>query len=141
MPSEAESFLGVTPHPSEPPPEPDGIRLGGRFFVLAITWFTALFVTHPDIRAFPGIYLFPIGLGSLLDRILPPKSDGSLVWIIIGWLPNPLVLGWLFYGALSAGILLSSKRLWFFVFYALLTILLITNVAGCREMLSNSKTH
>ena len=114
--------------PSNPPPEPNGIGLGARVFVLAITWFTALFVTHPDLRGIPAIYLFPLGLPFL--RLVPCRSDVLLV------------LGWLFYGVLCAVILFSTKKLWFFSFYAVLTILLIMNVAGCREALYNSsKTH
>jgi len=131
MPSESESFLGIPPRPSDTPSAPDGVGLGARFFVLATTWFTALFVTHPDLRGIPAIYLFPFGLPLL--RFLPDKSDATLA---------ALVGGWLFYGALSAAVLFSTKKAWFFIFYAVLTALLITNVAGCREILNNnSKTH
>ena len=129
MPSEAESFLGITPRPSGAPPDPDAIGIGSRVFVVAITWFTALFVTCPDPRGIVILHLFPLGL----QAFLLPKSTESLAL---------LVFGWLLYGALCAVILFCSKRLWIFLFYAVLTALLITNVAGCREALyGHTSTH
>ena len=126
MPSDAESFLGITPQPSNTTSAPDGIGLGVRFFVLSISWFTALFVALPDLRAISLIYAFPLGLPLLGHP--PGKPEG-----------NGFVLGWLLYGALSAAILLSTKRLWFFIFYTVLITFLIFNVAGCRQMLGNLK--
>ncbi|EDY16909.1 hypothetical protein CfE428DRAFT_5538 [Chthoniobacter flavus Ellin428] len=68
--------------------------------------------------------------------LLPFFPAGLLFWAAKpGNSEAILTFGWLLYGVLCVAILSSQRRLLFYLFYAVLVSLLLTNVAGCHHIL------
>ena len=83
---------------------------------------TALLLTAPGM--WPLAYMFPLGLVAVIDRHL--ANDGG--WgVLISCYVVYIVNGFFYFH--------SKTTLRTAILYALLAILLIGNVAGCREMI------
>ncbi len=78
-----------------------------------------------------GSALVGMVFGILIGMLFP---IGLFFWFhFTGWVNFLLLpLGWILYIALSFSIVLSRRRLVTWTFYALLVILLLLNIAGCR---------
>jgi hypothetical protein len=71
---------------------------------------------------------FPLGLLAAL----PHGEDRA----INGWMQiYPALLGWLFYGLISAALFKARGKQSFFLTYILFCIILLLNVAGCKKVL------
>jgi hypothetical protein len=125
MSTESEDFLGIRGAEAEPFP-PDEISLSRRLLLCAIAWVVALVVTAPDPRAIVLLPMFPMGLAALFGAKGVQPS-----FLILGWFP------YLLHAVIS---LACSKRLWFYLLYAILIVALICNVAGCHKMLHSFST-
>lgn len=124
MPSESESFLGLQPSPDGNPSAPDSDRPRGRFTLLAVTWLIALAAASPDPRGIVMLLYFPLGL----LKVFSTKPEGS---------EGGIILGWLVYGFLSSCVLLIHRKFWFYLVYAVLVVMLLTNVAGCHMIMDD----
>jgi hypothetical protein len=85
-------------------------------------WIAALLLTAPDLWALA--YMFPLGLVAVIDR--HTANDGG--WgVLIGCYAVYLVHGFLYFRSKT-----TTRTL---ILYGVLVVLLIGNVAGCREMI------
>ncbi|PYJ12040.1 MAG: hypothetical protein DMF06_00855 [Verrucomicrobia bacterium] len=87
------------------------------------TWAAALLTI--DLRLWPMVYLFPAGLFAFLP---PGEPDEK-------WATPLLCLGWLVYIVQAIFFFRANRRRIFWVWYAVLLLLLICNVGGCHQML------
>jgi hypothetical protein len=95
------------------------------WFWLAAWLIAALAMAIPNPRVLLFAFLFPTGLFEFVPQglsILEPPDAGYL-WFVIFCL---------FYVGLSITALLQSRRLWYFVLYAVLCSILALNVVGCH---------
>lgn len=87
-------------------------------------WLAALFATDPSLSYWALAYLFPFGLAAFVNLRL--GNDGG--WPVYGIVVAIYVIHAFFY--------FRSKTVRSTVFlFAVLVILLVCNVAGCREQL------
>jgi hypothetical protein len=97
-----------------------------RIRIYLAAWLVALVCTCPVPGALPFIPLFPVGLFFFFT-----KTGGSND-------PSLAAFGWLLYAAHALVFFLTSKRTLYFIAFVIFAILLLTNVVGCRNMLSDS---
>jgi hypothetical protein len=96
-----------------------------RFLMFAITWFCALMITAPfAIMALP---FFPLGLFYFLQGLFNSSSESVTIGLI--------VLGWLLYVIDAVFLFRVSKRTFYYIAYAILVVMLLTNAIGCHAML------
>jgi hypothetical protein len=95
-----------------------------KIIAYVVAWLIALIATNPTAHLFPVIYMFPMGLAHL---VLPLGSalDGRVV--LGGSYGIYIVHAVLFFRS-------RSKRLTY-IWFAVLAVLLICNVGGCRAMI------
>lgn len=122
MPSESGSFSCAAPKISGGRVNRGEIGGRRRVLFLSIAWTAALLMTCPAPAGIMLLPFFPAGL--LFGAELPNKYGDAI-----------LTCGWLLYAGLCAVILSCRKRLWFYLFYAVLVCLLLTNVVGCHQIL------
>jgi hypothetical protein len=85
-------------------------------------WIAALLLTAPGM--WPLVYMFPLGLIALVNRHL--ANDGG--WgVLIGLYLIYIVHGYFYFRSKT-----TTRTV---ILYGVLVILLIGNVAGCREMI------
>lgn len=98
------------------------IRLRYKITAYVAAWIIALLLTAPGM--WPLAYMFPLGLIAVFDRHL--ANDGG--WgVFIGCYVVYLVHGFFYFRSKT-----TARTA---ILYAVLVILLIGNVAGCREMI------
>lgn len=98
------------------------MRLRYKIVAYIAAWAIALLLTAPGM--WPLAYMFPLGLIAVFDRHL--ANDGG--WgVFIGLYVVYIVHGFLYFR--------SKTTLQTATLYGVLVILLIGNVAGCREMI------
>ena len=98
------------------------VRLRYKILVYIATWIAALLLTAPSM--WPLAYMFPLGLAAVIDRHL--ANDGG--WdVMIGCYLIYLVHGFFYFRSKT-----SARTV---ILYGILVLLLIGNVAGCREMI------
>ena len=98
------------------------VRLRYKIIAYVATWTAALLLTAPG--TWPLAYMFPLGLVAVIDRHL--ANDGG--WgVLIGCYVVYIVHAFFFFR--------SKTTLRTAILYGVLVILLIGNVAGCREMI------
>jgi hypothetical protein len=97
-------------------------RLLFKLFAYVAIWIVALLLTAPGLWALA--YMFPLGLVAVIDR--HTANDGG--WgVLIGCYTVYLVHGFLYFRSKT-----TTRTL---ILYGVLVVLLIGNVAGCREMI------
>ena len=112
-----------------------------RSILFWITWCVAFVATPTSwhgfgISSITCIIFFPSGLERWLK--LPPPPPNFLSVVIIR-----LMIGWLVYAILSIiiQILAFRKGKLFYLFYSVLVVLLLLNIAGCRANEQGMHTH
>jgi hypothetical protein len=103
-------------------PRQSPVRLHYKILAYIATWTAALLLTAPGMR--PLVYMFPLGLVPVIDRHL--ANDGGRR-VLIGCYVVYIVHAFFFFR--------SKTTLRTAILYGVLVILLIGNVAGCREMI------
>ena len=101
-----------------------GASLRYKIIGYSIAWILALFATDPTLGFWSLAWMFPLGLAKI---VLPPGTDDS---------------GWTIFGAcvgiyiVQAVFFFRSKNIgWTILWFAILIVLLIGNIAGCRAMI------
>jgi hypothetical protein len=98
------------------------IRLRYKLIAYIATWIIALLLTAPGLWALA--WMFPLGLVAIFNRHL--ANDGG--WgIFIACYIAYVVHGFFYFW--------SKTTLRTMLLYAVLVLMLIANVAGCREMI------
>lgn len=87
-------------------------------------WIAALFATNPGGGLWPLAYIFPLGLAAVIDKHL--ANDGGW-WVLIAGYAIYLIHGFFYFRSRTV----RSTA----ILFGLLIILLVGNVAGCRQML------
>jgi hypothetical protein len=103
-------------------PRQSRVRLRYKILAYIATWTAALLLTGPGIWSLA--FLFPLCLVAVIDRHL--ANDG-------GW--GVLIGCYVFYIVHAFFFFRSKTTLRTSIPYGILVILLIGNVAGCREMI------
>ena|SRR6516162_6442034 len=98
------------------------VRLRYKIIAYVATWIAALLLTAPDMWWLA--YIFPLGLVAVIDHQL--ANDGGR-GVLIGCYVVYIVHAFFFFR--------SKTTLRTAILYSVLVILLIGNVAGCREMI------
>jgi hypothetical protein len=100
------------------------VRLLYKIIAYVAAWIAALLLTA--IGSWPLAWMFPLGLVAVFDRHL--ANDGG--WgVLIGCYVIYLVHGFFYFRSKT-----TARTL---ILYGVLVILLIGNVAGCREMINS----
>jgi hypothetical protein len=98
------------------------VRLRYNLIPYVAIWIIALLLTAPGM--WPLAYMFPLGLVAVFDRHL--ANDGG--WgVMIGCYLVYVAHGFLYFRSKT-----TARTL---ILYGVLVILLLGNVAGCREMI------
>ena len=87
-------------------------------------WILALCITDPTLKYWALAYMFPLGLARL---VLPPGTADSGWGVFASCVGIYLVQGVLFFR--------SRNIRWMMLWFAILIVLLVVNVAGCRDMI------
>ena len=103
--------------------ETSSVSLRVRIILYAAAWAAALLAI--DLRLWTLVYMFPIGLCAFL-----PSGLGDSKWGI-----SLLVLGWIIYVGHAVFFFRARSRKTFWVWFAVLLLLLLCNVGGCHQML------
>lgn len=98
------------------------VRLIYKIVAYVAAWIAALLCTAPGL--WPLAYMFPLGLIAIFDRHL--ANDGG--WGVFFGLYIVYIVHGFFYFR-------STTTLRTVILYCVLIVMLIANVAGCREMI------
>jgi hypothetical protein len=109
---------------SELSPSKAGIRPGYKTLVYVLAWVGALIATDPSLKYWALAYLFPLGLAAFVSLRL--GNDGG--WWVLGACAAIYVVQAVFYFR-------SKTTRSTVLLFALLVVLLVCNVAGCRAQL------
>ena len=112
MRSGSQDYLRLPEEEQTPPPKPPEVSLLERSQTLVLVWILVP-ILCPIKEMLMAAPVFPLGL------LYPFGIRGAVV-------------GWGIYLALGVAIMCSSRRRWFNVFFYILVILLLLNVAGCH---------
>ena len=98
------------------------IRLRYKIIAYVAVWVVAMLATAPGL--WPLAYMFPLGLVAVFDRHL--ANDGG--WgIFIGCYVAYIVHAFFYFRSKTNGRTI--------ILYAVLVLMLIGNIAGCRDMI------
>ena len=114
----------MSPDPTAQSSGSTGVRLSYKLIPYIVAWAAALVATNPTGNFWALAYLFPLGLAAFVN--LRWGNDGG--WGVLGLCAAVYVVHAIFYFRSKTW---RSTLLWF----ALLVILLICNIAGCRSQL------
>ncbi|HEY4282753.1 MAG TPA: hypothetical protein VGM62_06765 [Chthoniobacterales bacterium] len=104
--------------------KPAGVGTSVKLAAYVATWLVALFAANPSCEYWSLAYLFPLGLAAFVNLRL--GNDGG--WGVLGFCYAIYVVHAVFY--------FRSKTIRSTVFlFAVLVILLVCNVSGCRAQL------
>lgn len=113
---------------SEPDAEDFGkgnrVRLLYKIVAYVALWFVALFLTAPGL--WPLAWMFPLGLVAVFDRHTANAGGWA---VLIGCYAVYLVHGFFYFR--------SKTTMRTVILYGVLVVLLIGNVAGCRDMMKS----
>src|SRR6476619_5839431 len=102
-------------------PRPGSLRLRYKIIAYVAIWIVALLLTAPGL--WPLAWMFPLGLIAVIDR----HTANAGGWgILIGCYAIYLVHRFFYFRSKTTTLTL--------ILYVLLVLLLIGNVAGCRDM-------
>ena len=101
--------------------------IGSRYKVIVylIAWVGALFATSPNVGFIALIYMFPLGLAGFIDRRWGNDGGWGVFWTCYAI----YVLHGIFYFR-------SRTRKSTIILLAVLVVLLICNISGCRSMIN-----
>ncbi len=106
---------------NQPPSCMTEIPFSRRRKLWLIAWVVGLIAAgFPNPALIAVIWCFPLGLMNVV------RWDG--------YADDYLIVGWLFYGALTVVALMSRPRVLYFTLYIILCILLLLNIVGCHQM-------
>ena len=110
--------------PADAAGPPDRFSRRVKIIAYVAAWVIALIATNPTAHLFLLIYLFPMGLAHL---VLPVGSslDGRVV----------LAGSYVIYIAHAVLFFRSRSKRLTYIWFAILALLLICNVGGCRAMI------
>ena len=101
--------------------EPEDMSRPSRIRLWIIAWLVAgLTTVIPDPFSTIFAWAFPLGLFAI---IFPHERDFGFEFLLGGWF---------FYGFLTVVGLAQKRSARFFLFYAILCVLLVLNVVGCH---------
>jgi len=100
------------------------IPLSYKTIAYVVVWLAALLATDPSLNYWALAYLFPFGLAAFFNLRL--GNDGG--WFVYGPVVGIYVVHAIFYFR-------SKTTRSTAILFALLVILLVCNVSGCREQL------
>ena len=101
---------------------PGSIRLSYKIIAYVAIWIVALLLTAPGL--WPLAWMFPLGLVAVVDR----HTANAGGWgVLIGCYAVYLVHGFFYFR--------SKTTTRMIILYGVLVVLLIGNVAGCRDMM------
>lgn len=123
--SEAEEYLGL--NASNIPAHQSDVRTRRKLIMVISAWIAGLLIACPDPRAVGYIPLFPFGLWGFLTALINNQGAENTI----------LALGWFIYIALTITPLVMGRKKWFYIWWTILTILLLLNGAGCHAMLKS----
>ena len=99
-------------------------RLLFKILAYVAIWIVALLLTAPGLWALA--WMFPLGLLAIIDRHL---ANAGAWGVLIGCYAIYLVHGFFYFRSKT-----TTRTL---IFYGVLVVLLIGNVAGCRDMMKS----
>ena len=109
------------PEPQAGEAQPGSFRLRYKILAYVAIWIVALLLTAPGL--WPLAWMFPLGLVAVIDR----HTANAGGWgILIGCYAVYLVHGFFYFRSRT-----TTRTL---ALYGVLVILLIGNIAGCRDM-------
>lgn len=108
-----------------PAPNDSGFRLRTRLGLYLIAWVGALLATNPNGGLIALIWMFPVGLAAFIDRRWGSDGGWAVFWACCAIY---VVHGILYFRS-------RTKRSTL-ILLAVLVILLICNVSGCRSMIN-----
>jgi len=110
------------PEPAAGEIEKSPVRLSHRIIAYVAIWIVALLLTAPDL--WPLVWMFPLGLVAVIDR----HTANAGGWgILIGSYAVYLIHGFFYFRSKT-----TTRTI---ILYGVLVVLLIGNVAGCRDMM------
>ena len=98
------------------------IRLLYKIIAYVAIWIVALLLTAPGL--WPLAWMFPLGLVAVVDRHTANAGGWA---ILIGCYAVYLIHGFFYFRSKT-----TTRTV---IFYSVLVVLLIGNVAGCRDMM------
>jgi hypothetical protein len=98
------------------------VRLSYKIIAYVAIWIVALFLTAPGL--WPLAWMFPLGLVAVIDR--HTASAGGWA-VLIGCYTVYLVHGFFYFHSKT-----TTRTI---VLYGILVVLLLGNIAGCRDMM------
>ncbi len=114
-----------------------------RIILVVLTLAVSLIITAMILKindvSIAGMHtiLFPTGLlwfmPELVARVTSPSSEGGGI-AMFSMLFVYSLLGWILYFGLALFIILATKPRTVLILYVLLTILFVTNIAGCNNL-------
>ena len=125
MNSEAEDFLGIGQQANINDAIKSEIPTRKKLIIYFVTWIVAFLIASCcNPLAIIYIHMFPMGLLAIVFNL--EKS-------VFAPMLFPAI--WLFY--ISHGIIILSvtKKMWFYILYAVFVIVLLLNAAGCNMMM------
>ena len=113
MPEPAAGEIGKSP-----------VRLVYKIIAYVAIWIVALVATAPSL--WPLAWMFPLGLLAVIDRHMANAGGWA---VLIGCYAAYLVHGFFYFRSKT-----TTRTL---ILYGVLVVLLIGNVAGCRDMMKS----
>ena len=98
------------------------VRLSHRIIAYVAIWIVALLLTAPGL--WPLAWMFPLGLVAVIDRHTANAGGWA---ILIGCYAVYLIHGFFYFRSKT-----TTRTV---ILYGVLVVLLIGNVAGCRDMM------
>ena len=98
------------------------VRLLHKIIAYVAIWIVALLLTSPGL--WPLTWMFPLGLVAVVDR---HTANAGGWWVLIGCYAVYLVHGFFYFRSKT-----TTRTV---ILYGVLVVLLIGNVAGCRDMM------
>lgn len=106
--------------------EASSVSLRVRIILYAAAWAAALLAI--DVRLWALVYMFPTGLFAFI-----PSGFADAKWGI-----PLLVLGWIIYLGHAVFFFRTRNHKTFWIWFAVLVLLLLCNLGGCHQMLQGT---
>jgi hypothetical protein len=90
------------------------------FWAWVIAAFATVLIEIPLLAFFP---MFPAGLAYVISG---QEMEGSLLMMAVGWF---------IYSVITSLAMVAKRRVFYFVIYGILCLLLVLNVKGCHQIL------
>jgi hypothetical protein len=101
------------------------VRLTYKIICYVVAWLAALFATNPNGGLWALAWMFPLGLAAFINR----QWANSGGWgVFVGCIAVYLIHAWFYFRSRNLRAIL--------LLLAVLAILLVSNVSGCRAMIN-----